>query len=132
MSDPLAIGALGMAAMFALILIQVPIGIAMIVVGVVGFALQSGWGPALSILAGEPSGILSSVDLASVPLFLMMGTFATAAGFSADIYAAAYNRDPDFYRFLKSMGTLRESIDPETTLILSTDSELLRYLNSAK
>lgn len=89
MGDPLVIGALGMAAMFALILIQVPIGIAMIVVGVVGFALQSGWGPALSILAGEPSGILSSVDLASVPLFLMMGTFATAAGFSADIYAAA-------------------------------------------
>ncbi len=51
---------------------------------------------------------------------------------AADIYAAAYNRDPDFYRFLKSMGTLRESIDPETTLILSTDSELLRYLGSAK
>ncbi len=51
---------------------------------------------------------------------------------AADIYAAAYNRDPDFYRFLKSMGTLRESIDPETTLILSTDNELLRYLNSAK
>ncbi len=51
---------------------------------------------------------------------------------AADIYAAAYNRDPDFYRFLKSMNTLRESIDPETTLILSTDSELLRYLSSAK
>ena len=51
---------------------------------------------------------------------------------AADIYAAAYNRDPEFYRFLKSMGTLRESIDPETTLILSTDSELLRYLNAAK
>jgi membrane protease subunit HflC len=51
---------------------------------------------------------------------------------AADIYAAAYNRDAEFYRFLKSMGTLRESIDPETTLILSTDSELLRYLSSAK
>lgn len=51
---------------------------------------------------------------------------------AADIYAAAYNRDPDFYRFLKSMNTLRESIDPETTLILSTDNELLRYLGSAK
>jgi membrane protease subunit HflC len=51
---------------------------------------------------------------------------------AADIYAAAYNRDPDFYRFLKSMGTLEESFDAETTLLLSTDSELLRYLNSAK
>lgn len=51
---------------------------------------------------------------------------------AADIYAAAYNRDPDFYRFLKSMVTLKESFDAETVLVLSTDSELLRYLNSAK
>ena len=51
---------------------------------------------------------------------------------AADIYAAAYNRDPDFYRFLKSMNTLRESVDPETTLVLSTDGDLLRYLNAAK
>ena len=51
---------------------------------------------------------------------------------AADIYAAAYNRDPDFYRFLKSMGTLEESFDAETTLLLSTDSELLRYLNAAR
>jgi membrane protease subunit HflC len=51
---------------------------------------------------------------------------------AADIYAAAYNRDPEFYRFLKSMGTLEESLDAETVLLLSTDSELLRYLGSAK
>jgi len=51
---------------------------------------------------------------------------------AADIYAAAYNRDPDFYRFLKSMGTLEESFDADTMLLLSTDSELLRYLNAAK
>ena len=51
---------------------------------------------------------------------------------AADIYAAAYNRDPEFYRFLKSMGTLQESFDSETILVLSTDSELLRYLNAAR
>ncbi|MDP9190126.1 MAG: protease modulator HflC [Acidobacteriota bacterium] len=51
---------------------------------------------------------------------------------AADIYAAAYNRDPDFYRFLKSMSTLKESFDADTLLLLSTDSELLRYMNSAK
>jgi modulator of FtsH protease HflC len=51
---------------------------------------------------------------------------------AADIYAAAYNRDPDFYRFLKSMGTLKESFDADTVLVLSTDSELLRYLNGAR
>ncbi|MDH7794285.1 MULTISPECIES: TRAP transporter large permease [unclassified Beijerinckia] len=87
--SPLAIGALGLAALLVLMLLQIPIGIAMIVVGVAGFALQAGWAPALTFLSSEPSGLLSSLDLASVPLFLLMGTFATAAGFSADVYNAA-------------------------------------------
>jgi C4-dicarboxylate transporter DctM subunit len=86
---PLAIGALGFLALFALIALQVPIGFAMIIVGIAGYGLQAGWGPAFTILASEPSGLLSSVDLATVPLFLLMGTFASAAGFSADIYNAA-------------------------------------------
>jgi tripartite ATP-independent transporter DctM subunit len=86
---PLVIGALGFLALFALILLQVPIGFAMIIVGIAGYGLQAGWGPAFTILASEPSGLLSSVDLATVPLFLLMGTFASAAGFSADIYNAA-------------------------------------------
>ena len=84
----LAIGALGLGALFVLILAQVPIGFAMIVVGVAGLALQSSWGPALTLLATEPASVLSNVDLATVPLFLLMGTFATTAGFSADIYNA--------------------------------------------
>jgi len=86
---PLVIGALGIVALFVLILLQVPIGFAMIIVGVVGYALQAGWGPAVTILASEPSGLLASVDLATVPLFLLMGTFASAAGFSRDVYNAA-------------------------------------------
>lgn len=85
----LAVGLTGLAALIILLLLQVPIGFAMMIVGVVGFALQTGWGPALTILASEPAGLLSSVDLATVPLFLLMGTFASAAGFSADIYNAA-------------------------------------------
>ncbi|MGE0734291.1 MAG: TRAP transporter large permease [Alphaproteobacteria bacterium] len=87
--SPLEIGGLGILALFALMLLQIPIGFAMIIVGVVGFALQGGWGPALTLLANEPSGVLSSADLATVPLFLLMGTFVSVAGFSADIYNAA-------------------------------------------
>ena len=86
--SPLEIGAAGLAALFVLILAQVPIGFAMMVVGVAGFALQGGWKPALTLLASEPSGVLSNVDLATVPLFLLMGTFASTAGFSTDIYNA--------------------------------------------
>lgn len=86
---PLVIGALGFVALFVLLFLQVPIGFAMIIVGVGAYALQAGWGPAVTLLASEPSSLLSSVDLATVPLFLLMGTFASAAGFSADIYNAA-------------------------------------------
>ncbi len=89
---PLEIGGLGILALFALMLLQVPIGFAMIIVGVVGFALQSGWGPAITLLVNEPLGVLSSAELATVPLFLLMGTFASVAGFSTDLYnlAAAF------------------------------------------
>ena len=85
----LAIGGVGFLALCALILLQVPIGFAMLGVGLVGYALQAGWSPALTLLASETSGLLASVDLATVPLFLLMGTFASAAGFSRDIYRAA-------------------------------------------
>ena len=88
--QPAVIGALGIAALFALILLQVPIGFAMMTVGVVGFALDGGgWMPAFSFLAQEPSYVLSSTDLAAVPLFLLMGVFASVAGFSEDVYRAA-------------------------------------------
>jgi C4-dicarboxylate transporter, DctM subunit len=88
--DPLLIGALGLGAMFALILLQVPIGFAMIATGITGFGLIAGFGPAMSILATEPASNIASVDLAVVPLFLLMGSFASAGGLSADIYTVAY------------------------------------------
>jgi membrane protease subunit HflC len=46
------------------------------------------------------------------------------------IYAQAYNRDPSFYQFWKTMETLQRGLDEEAWLILSTDSELLKYLKS--
>ena len=46
------------------------------------------------------------------------------------IYAAAYSKDPELYQFLKSMETLNSTLDEKSWLILSTDSELLRYLKS--
>jgi membrane protease subunit HflC len=46
------------------------------------------------------------------------------------IYARAYGRDPEFYQFMKAMDTLNASLSQGTTVILSTDSELLKYLKS--
>ncbi|MGK2859855.1 MAG: protease modulator HflC [Thermoanaerobaculia bacterium] len=51
---------------------------------------------------------------------------------AADIYASAYNRDPEFYRFLKTMGTLEKSFDADTVMVLSTDGEMLKYLNTSR
>jgi modulator of FtsH protease HflC len=47
------------------------------------------------------------------------------------IYARAFSKDPEFYQFLKSMETLGTAIDDKSWLILSTDSELLRYLKGS-
>jgi len=51
---------------------------------------------------------------------------------AADIYAAAYNRDPEFYRFLKSMEVMRQTMDSTTVLVLSTDGEFLHYLGKSR
>ena len=51
---------------------------------------------------------------------------------AADIYAAAYNGDPEFYRFLRTMEVLRQTLDSGTVLVLSTDSEFLRYLGRSR
>ena len=45
-----------------------------------------------------------------------------------DIYANAYNRGPEFYSFLMTLETYKNTIDEDTTLILTTDSEYLQYL----
>lgn len=45
-------------------------------------------------------------------------------------YAEAYNRDASFYAFMKSLETLVETADSNSTLILSTDADLLEYLSS--
>jgi len=46
---------------------------------------------------------------------------------ATEIYATAYNKDPDFYSFLKTLETYRKTIDSETTLILTTEDEYYRH-----
>ncbi len=87
---PITIGLLGIGFMFLLILLQVPIGIAMSLAGVIGFGIMAGLGPAISIIGTETASAMSNVDLAVIPLFLLMGNFATASGISGDIYNLSY------------------------------------------
>jgi len=87
--DPLVIAVIGCAAMMGLILLHVPIGISMALVGVVGFAQVAGWGPAISLLASEPASAMGSLDLAVIPLFMLMGSLAAAGGLASDVYDMA-------------------------------------------
>ncbi|TET85012.1 MAG: protease modulator HflC [Desulfobacteraceae bacterium] len=48
------------------------------------------------------------------------------------IYARAYNEDPDFYSFLQTLDIYKKTMDKDTTLVLSTDSDFLRYFKSLK
>lgn len=50
---------------------------------------------------------------------------------STRIYAEAYNRDPDFYAFMRSLEAYRNSIDENTTLVLSPDSEFFQFFESS-
>lgn len=88
--DPMLIAVLGTIGMFMLIALHIPIGVAMALAGVIGFSFLAGWAPAVALLANGPVSVLSNMDLAVIPLFLLMGSFAGVGGLSADIYRLAY------------------------------------------
>jgi C4-dicarboxylate transporter, DctM subunit len=90
LNDPVLLTVWGLLATFALVALHVPVGIAMGIAGVIGFGVLSGFGPALAMIASETSNNLASLDLATIPLFILMGAFASLAGLSEDLYRMAY------------------------------------------
>ena len=79
---------LGFVAMFALMALRVPIGVAMGIVGVLGFSAVAGWGPGLNLLANVPLSVLTDYNLSIIPMFILMGAFATQAGMSTELFRA--------------------------------------------
>lgn len=49
---------------------------------------------------------------------------------STRLYALAFGQDPEFYSFVKTMEIYRATMDKESSLVLSTDSDLLKYMKS--
>jgi len=89
---------------------------------------SEGQGRAAEILGQKERDILAASSVGYKQAQLVKGA---ADAKSTAIYAAAYGRDPEFYQFLKSMETLSRGLDEHSWLVLSTDSELLRYLKTA-
>ncbi len=48
------------------------------------------------------------------------------------IYARAFGKDPDFYSFLQTLEIYKETMDKDSSLVLSTDSEFLKYFKGYK
>ena len=72
-----------------LIALRMPVAVAMFVVGAVGFVALSSWSAFLSFLNSAPFSRVSNYSLSVVPLFLLMGQFATQAGLSRSLFESA-------------------------------------------
>ncbi len=87
--DPGLVAVIGFVVLFALMLLRMPIGLAMGAVGIVGFGVISGFGPALRLLAQSPIRTATDAGFAVIPLFLLMGAIATVSGMSTELFRAA-------------------------------------------
>ena len=80
---------LGFVSLFVLMLLRVPVGMAMGLVGVAGFGYLTSAGPALKIVGHTTMRTVTDFNFAVVPLFLLMGSFATTSGMSRELFRAA-------------------------------------------
>ena len=84
------VGLLGLAGLFALLALRMPVGVAMMMVGAIGIGVINGWPAAIATLSAEPFIIASNFELMIIPLFVLMGNLAGVSGMSRDLYDAAY------------------------------------------
>ena len=88
--DPTTAGYVAIIILIVLIFSRMQIGIAMGLVGFVGFAYVVGIDPALGLLKTVPYTTFASKDMSVIPLFILMGSFAFSAGMSEDLYRAVH------------------------------------------
>ena len=75
--------------MLVFMAVRVPISVAMFVAGAIGYVMQTGWGPFSSFLNTQAFARFASYDLSVIPLFILMGQFATQGGISKALFAFA-------------------------------------------
>ncbi|MAF47627.1 MAG: C4-dicarboxylate ABC transporter permease [Rhodospirillaceae bacterium] len=85
----LEIGATGFVVLLLLLALRIPIGVAMLSVGLVGYFIIAGSVPLMSYLKSEMYWRFSTFELSVVPLFILMGQFAAKAGLSQALFRAA-------------------------------------------
>lgn len=73
--------------MFVLMALRTPIAISMFVAGSVGYVMQAGWSPYANFMNGMAFARFANYDLSVIPLFILMGQFATQGGISKALFA---------------------------------------------
>lgn len=86
---PTIIGILGLAGLFFLIFLGVPVGISLALSGSLGYMAMSGIPTTLALLGSIPFEISYNYDLSIIAMFVLMGNLAMASGMSRDLYAMA-------------------------------------------
>ena len=75
--------------MLVLMALRVPIAASMFAAGGLGYVLQTGWLPFASFLNTQAFARFASYDLSVIPLFILMGQFATKGGLSQSLFDCA-------------------------------------------
>jgi tripartite ATP-independent transporter DctM subunit len=80
---------LGFAAMLLLIGLRMPVGLAMLFTGAVGYVHYQGMGPFFAYMKTNPYEQFASYTLSVIPLFILMGALAEKSGISTNLFRAA-------------------------------------------
>jgi C4-dicarboxylate transporter, DctM subunit len=88
MSD-LELGIALFALMMILIVLRMPIAISMFVCGAAGFGMIAGWKPLIGLMSSVPFSRVANHELTVIPLFVLMGQFASQGGLSQSLYRSA-------------------------------------------
>src|SRR6266704_2360112 len=86
-TDTVAI--LGFVALFALMLLRVPVGMAMGLIGLSSFGYMVGFTPALKLVGQTSMRTVTDYTFGVIPMFLLMGTFVSNSGMSRELFRAA-------------------------------------------
>jgi tripartite ATP-independent transporter DctM subunit len=84
-----AVAIIGFVVLFALMLLRVPVGMAMGLVGVTGFGYIVGGAPTLKMIGQTSMRTVTDYTFGVIPMFLLMGAFVTVSGMSRELFRAA-------------------------------------------
>ncbi len=83
------VAGIGFVALFALMLLRVPVGMAMGLVGVTGYGYLIGMEPALKMVGQTVMRTVTDQSFAVIPMFMLMGALVSVSGISRELFRAA-------------------------------------------